>query len=459
MLTKSEEEIFIKLLNANKYRNIVGENVELEIRLRTMNDKTGRTIPFVSEKFFNDMLSKKELFSSEGTIETSIILKQYEHSSVRLECYPNKSGKMKKVFVHKKQIKNVIIDRLLSKIALAEEKEIEEPNVKYNYVKLRKRQSFISFNKLWRFDFTHIFIKGDNMDNQSVAKWYQNVKSLAKPDNYELEIEYIGKNYDNIHMILKSIKELYQKMKIISNLETICFKNEAYYDIKSMIPHKLHSLNVDDMSFSKITEKVKTLQEFNLRYIKQHPFMITEKVDGERHLLYIHKSNDEIIYKLIDSRDNCTIIHRSGLKDPIAQYLPILIDGEVIQLFETKDTNDMISLDDIIDSIRDVISGKRKKTILDSEFKIEKSIFVGFDLLIINGNSVTKNKFDERYELLQKLDLDSIDYKIKEYLEFSQKNIQLLTSKKNNYLTDGIIIVPKEQGYYNNNTFKGNILN
>lgn len=451
MLTKSEEEIFIKLLNANKYHHVAGENVELEIRLRTMNDKTGRSTPFVTEQFFNDMLAKKELFSSEGIFETSIILKQYEHSSMRLECYPNKSGKMKKVFVNKKQIKSVVIDRLLSKVALAEEKEVEEPDVKYNYVKLRKRQSFISFNKLWRFDFTHIFIKGDNMNNESVGKWYKSVKSLATPDNYELEIEYIGKDTDNIHMILKSIKELYEQMNIVSNLETICFKNEAYYDIKSMIPHKLYSLGVNDISFSKITEKVKTLQDFNLRYIKDHPFMITEKVDGERHLLYIHKLYDEIIYKLIDSRDNCKIIKRTTLNDPIASYVPILIDGEVIQLF---DTDELISLDDIIDSIRDMISGKREKTILDTEFKIEKSIFVGFDLLILNGNSVTKSNFDKRYELLQKLDLDSIDYRIKEYLEFSEKNIQLLTSKKNNYLTDGIIIVPKEQGYYNNNTFK-----
>lgn len=477
MFTKSELGILTSIIDAKKYREKQIDNdninIELEIRLRTVNKKTGRTIPSVTREEFNKLFSRDELFLSNvpKIIETSIILKEHSGSLGRLECYPNeknKDNKIKKVYVEKILIKSAIIDRLSAKISLAEE-HIKDtiPSIKFNFMRLRKRTSILSFNSMWRFDFTHIYEKKSNIDSKNVSQWYNDVKQLTEPDKYEVEMEYVGigpnSNQEKTHTIIKSLEEIFKKINIVPELENICYKNDVYDDIKTIIPYKLQLRDSSDISFSTIIEKVKTLQIFNLNYIKKNPYLITEKVDGERHILYIHNDGDLIMYKLIDSRDNCTVIKQvNSDDDAISQYTPILIDGELIETFKANTTNDEISLHDIIESIHDIIKLKRKRSLLSCDFEINKKIFVGFDIMIFNGNDITKIDFDKRYEHLKSVDkilkhsfkgLD-LKYKTKEYKLYNKANIQILINKKNNYFIDGIIFVPKNQPYYNRNTFK-----
>jgi len=508
----------MKILNTNEVNyllniiNIIPDDYnknddieyELEIRFRTITDNS-KSKSGVSLNKFNDLLSKEELFDNNSfnnkTIEKTLIMKDSQISNDRLIYYINTK---EKIYMSKHIIKERIMDRLGIKISLA--KEIKLPiseDKKYNFGRYRIRTSILSYDLLWRFDFTHIY--EGNLQDKKITEWFKNIKNTDKPHKYEIELEYIGDYSIESNKIINSLDSLLYKMGFkerIEKVKNICFKYDIYDNIKNIMKNEKFKIiyDKDKINFNKIIENVKTLQQYNLDYIKKNPYYITEKIDGERYLLYIYTSNhisnenenenenddendDEneevknnlLNIKLLDSRDNCYIIlneYKLDISDEINNILPLLIDGELFETFVNK----KISLMDIINNINNMITDKTNKSwIIDDKFENIKNYY-GFDILIFNGNDLTQVSFSER---LRKLEIAShilkklfenlfinnttfvgvkksikFIYNIKPYKPFELKNVNEIITKKNKYYTDGIIFTPINKTYYNNNTYK-----
>jgi len=463
---KNEANYISELVDEIPKRNIPNIEYELEVRIRTINMSTGKSHSGVTSKKFNELLSNKNLFEFDSRIvEKTLIMKESETSNDRLICYPqikDEKGKTKKVYMAKTVLRNRIIDRLGIKISLSKERILPKPEgKKYHFVRYRIRTSILSYNQIWRFDFTHIF--EGYLEDEGISQWYNKVKKSNIPNKYEVELEYIGDIIEPEH-IVNSLDSLLEKMgfaKRVEEVEDTCYKHDIYDGIKNVMKNEKFKMHYkqDSINFHNIIENVKTLQRYNLDYIRRNSYQITEKVDGERYLLYIHTEGPNTLnVKLLDSRDNCHVLlnHKTDVQELI-DITPILIDGELFDTFENK----KISLEDIVNNIKKMIKSEKETWEMKGKKKKIKT-FYGFDIVIYKGNDLTKIPFSKRFSYLQKtskfletiFDNQDLNYQIKKYLDFNRENVKEIITKKNNYSGDGIIFVPVDQTYYNNNTYK-----
>ena len=211
------------------------------------------------------------------------------------------------------------------------------------YYRLKKRYTFITEDKLFRYDLT--IIRSATVDNRTGDYIYyrdlESSKTLTNPDSYEFEIEFIGfdrfqkitakevKNVtdnliDNIGILLQPIRNTYY---LISNSERIRvlkeygrlvtgkeLQNKDLYQKSLFIGPKNVSLEKKDMM---------PIQTDFIGYNIRMDYCVTDKADGERFLLFISKNHK--LY-LINNRLE---VFYTGCKSNY--YSGSILDGELIR--------------------------------------------------------------------------------------------------------------------------------
>lgn len=432
---------------------------EFEIRIRSIDLESGKSYSELDKKYFNDLLGK---ITGKKILEKSLVFKEHEYSNDRLICTYD-SGKFNKIYMTKKTIKSSTIDRLGIKLSIADEIEKELPkNKKYLHIIYRLRTSIINPKiSNWRYDFTCIYkYHGVNTDWKNIKEWYSKINSSPEKmnvDRYSVEIEYIGKPEESTNKMINSLIKSLEKLdihKIIDDYSNICFKNEIYANIKKLIKGKFHLIEPHNILFSKILEQVNTLDHKNYSNIERYPYMLSEKIDGERHLLYIDVNGD---FNLLDSRNNCIILCND--KDIANNIAPCVLDCELADVWDKHN----LSLQDIIEHIDNILKqGYGNFDISSQKSIITKMLFI-IDPLVYNGIDYTKLNFKERCRQLQQIEKDLKNcieckckwvFKTKYYFTYTKDNVRKIMNNKHNYFTDGIILSPRNLPYYSNNIYK-----
>ena len=346
------KDIFIKCLEYCKTNYAFGANItDLDISL---NDKDVR-----------------------ATINGLYHIKTYCKNDKLEECDPK--------FMIKKRIENHINDEYNYRLNLKSEidKNVESPEVQdflENYkektktYRYKRRYSFITDDMLYRIDLT-----GVKMSN---GKTFKSSKLLESKENYEIEIEYIGnmmcnhisniksfKNQDNSHLIKnntymdnRSFSTRTSENKIEPLDSSINFKdlykdietkdlydsfNNIVYDINKIIYETEYILSMTDKNkildgYYKLCKKKKKFMGPDLITLNRNSinsdkrgnifknYLVTEKADGERYLLYVtDDKHGYLINKKLVVKDSGKVFPKSN-----GEWL---LDGEYIT--SDKDKN------------------------------------------------------------------------------------------------------------------------
>ena len=213
----------------------------------------------------------------------------------------------------------------------SKETNVSERNIATNFIRIKARISY-SINESWRVDLTivghsdtvensipkaHLFFKNVNEDN-----FFANEKEI---DSYEVELEYIGKEYIDLNMILDSSDKILSFINI--------YKDRFYEVINLLGANPRYIKNVDNIS-----NKVISLNRYNY-YRDLYPtngFLITEKSDGERAIVHIVEKKAFVFltrktleYKLEKSIDVSIILDAEFFIDTSSIYVfDVLYFGE-----------------------------------------------------------------------------------------------------------------------------------
>lgn len=321
------------------------------------------------------------------------------------------------------------VPQLDIRINLAAEITLENSNKRINFIRMRYRTSFKSKDGLWQFDLSRI-IQKEVQDNAKEV--FQEIRKQAESNEfqkYEVEMELIDRKVKDTSQILTSLIENIQMIKksIDTSYQNKAIKEVIYNQIKAII--KKH----DFIDFSRnLISKVTSLKRSDLGKIELLNYSVTEKADGERHLLFIDANNRVF---LINSNNEVTDI-----------------SNEV--QFKNGNENSLLDCE--------VVSAKKDK------------IIAFFDILIFRGVSVTDDYLQQRLQKLQEIFEDyrkgAYQLLIKEF-HFSKGNIESykaytqessriyaickkVLNTKYPYKIDGIIFTPVDKGYYNKVTYK-----
>lgn len=403
------EELQKQIFELSK-NNTLDNTTEFEIRIGSY-DKFGFS-PGISKEKFNQLL-KLQIFSNTEFNNTICFLSNSNFNNQRETWYFDKNkkiikdniGNVKKNFIQKDKIKTLDLKKYNLRLALSRENIIELKSVnRSNFARYKERISKFTKDKLWRYDFTKVYeirIKGKN----DIKKWSE----LNDPDRYEIEVEYLNKNVNNLNEII--LKKLEYIVGIFS--KNITFgKNQLISEIYDNLDN-IKKNGINNLIFRDITNQPKTLEIQYISLIKDN-YCVTEKNDGERCLLLksdlnnkLYFINHKMEFELIDIDIELDL--KISLLD--CEYLP--------------KTNTIIFLD--------VILYDNEKTyninLFDRLSKIDEFIS------LIGTNS-------GKYKLLKKEFLsDNIFEDSKKILSLEKKNI------------DGLIYVPTNKKYFNK-TFK-----
>ena len=322
-------------------------------------------------------------------------------------------------------------------------------NTNNKHFRNKKRYSFVHHSQLFRVDLTIVkssIYPASKMEQSGV---------LRAPEKYEIEIEYLNNNNEQVvdvveilFQIIETIKKLLDdtnhlitntkkglilcnylnlvnpkvfdncKNNMLGYIKKVVFKNPKRYFL-SYQPVTLEQTNLVDETLGKISIKA--------------GYSVTEKADGERMLLYVDDNND--IY-MIDSRLN---IRSTGTKHKQASCL---LDGEFVK---------------------------------KSKHNTPLNTYLAFDVYFMNNEDVRSNKLiPDRYNLIKSFCKNASSQfviKPKEHLHEGDDIFKLARKAYNKdkyeYHIDGLIYTPinlSVGAYYKDvgsekNTFGGTWMN
>lgn len=224
----------------------------------------------------------------------------------------------KRVINNKKNIDNIILSDYDSKIKLREENTIDNSSKKIELFKkinelgklfrFKQRFSFFTPDKFFRFDLT--IVKCNDKFSNSLKE----ANIFKSNEVYEVELEFIG-NKETIQKGKKSdknidVSEYYRKMiiymsdvlQVLNNCSFILGdkeKNDIRNKYLKLIDPKFNIQNVSINPNYFIGPKVKSLEVINIKEFDKEiyelkniisirkGYSVTEKSDGERHLVFI----------------------------------------------------------------------------------------------------------------------------------------------------------------------------
>ena len=355
-------------------------------------------------------------------------------------------------------------------------KDIKKDFIKQNKTyRLKKRYSFNSEDKLFRFDLTIIKTSKTNQKTGEYiyARDIQSSGILSNVEFYEFEIEFVG--FD----MLKKISEEKEKMEILLNsfvynvgiilqvlrntyyiisnteekqvLTEYCnlisggrIDKDEIYNKKNFIGPK--NVSLEKMNISEINED---FTGFNIR----KDYCVTDKADGERSLCFVSKNGK--IY-LINNRLQITYTGANA-----SNYLNSVLDGELVT--KTKNGNTIFKFlifDMYFIQGQDIRNRQLNRTDYDVERKVPISRLELLDnflkdteLIDINQQTIEQEEEGEIDEDIQNSqivftwrrkdfyygDIGSSGNKI-----FKESKILLdkINSGGFNYETDGLIYTP-----------------
>ena len=357
--------------------------------------------------------------------------------------------------------------------------------------RLKKRYSFITNDNLFRYDLSIVKSSKKNRrgDSYIYSRDFESSEILDSVESYEIELEYIGGTRDKLvdlvgysledktnfifgqmveylgivlQVLQKSyfILPKYKTKKILFEYARLAKNNpkfKGYVDRKCWIGPQPISLSMKHIRNPKEEENVL----FNIR----KGYCVTEKADGERHLLFISK--EKKIY-LINNRfevkyTGCTVKNASNC----------IFDGELITK-NKKNTNIFLFLifDLYFANNQDYRSRQFARTEDDKSQGIEESRLEILNTIVTNeefkyeeGNDSSQEEGEVEYAR----DI-AFNWKIKEFYfgditNFSTKifdSVKTVLNKEKSdimeYETDGVIFNPvklpvggyDEKGVHNN---------
>jgi 2-polyprenyl-3-methyl-5-hydroxy-6-metoxy-1,4-benzoquinol methylase len=334
----------------------------------------------------------------------------WSQPKVRMIKILDKNNKTISTRYEVKERKGVVDFKTLSlRINLATERVLDPKEIRanqFNFLRFRRRLSRISADGNWRFDFGEITER--EFGNISEAgKILKDILSL-EPEKYELEIEWIGKfdPEETLQSLIQQITDI--ALLLNDDIGLQLQKNIIYTEIYNLISEKnfaLKSKSIDTLDMTRdLINKPATLQLSDLGKLEINPYSVTEKADGERHLLFIDSNSKSW---LINSRNEVISFHK------MKKLKNWLIDGELI--------NDL---------------------------------FAAFDCLIKNEEDITDQDLKTRLEALAAIKKTNHFMVKKFYFGNIYKNSDTILKSKFPYNIDGLIMTPVEEPYRNQSTFK-----
>ena len=455
------KDIFIKILNKlkNDY-DLISESVNLDIRTNN-NDFPSNTrctiLDLASIKRYcvtnslegitNILFIKKSNFKNEKIKNSRIVNEDYNYR-INLKSEDNLDYDEKQIFKYNKSLIH-----------------------KEKHFRYKKRYSFISDDKLFRFDLS--IIKSTEWQfKQKKYEWAKTFKDadiLNKPEHYELEIEYIGSTTKNDNGIIM-INDYYNKLQndidnpiLLSNSlsnplslvvnieEKKSDKKESEYMQDTLLNLPEKQLNIKDKiigKFIKIKDSYLNDNKEIKEIIEQNPELnitVIDYIDDYKNkgkhvqLIFNIKSleKDKLfkeLDKLFPEHNDVDFTPDSLVPAKKKDYINLL---KQIQKLDDKNINIWISLNDIYSEYFDI-----EELILDS--KIGQIGAGKSEDKELKFNKEKLNKLtDKCIELLNKhlLYLLEIIHNNKLILSESQKKIiikryKLLTNQKNKKYTE-----------------------
>ena len=231
-------------------------------------------------------------------------------------------------------VKNSSVEEIVN-----EKRKVTKKEVDYKMKTLVIKPKNVEFNEWWNSldNDTMVSLREDKFIHQYYFKNLKESDTLTNEINYEIELEFIGnkntsfiegdtikdkekyiyeKLCENLKILLQSIQ---QNEFIISNNE----KKKVRYSFKDLTNQMRFS---DSIPLAATLERHNMVELPNLEY-KEHinirrDYCVTDKVDGERNLLFIDERGEGYLL----NRQN--IIKKIGIR--VENYVNVLIDGEYI---------------------------------------------------------------------------------------------------------------------------------
>jgi mRNA (guanine-N7-)-methyltransferase len=364
------------------------KNAELEIRIGTFTPIG--FVPHISEEIVQIYKNLEYIYSSGPEYTNTIEMYSDGGEKIRKILYFDKdlkkileNGKIKTRFIKKKFISKEDIHKKGVRISLATEEEFNPININPNLVRYKQRISRNLIESNFRLDITkvsEIKIKSAS----EILSWNE-----LKDFHYEIEIELISNELSGEQLYFKMKQCLY----LIENLMNPIYHMHKILKIQKPFPF---------VTFNHFTNQTISLDHSTIHKIKKN-YCVTEKIDGERKLLFLNEDKGYII--------------GSDLKLKLFCQLPFNVDF----------------------------------TLLDGEY-YENSLYI-FDILISEQKNVCNFNFIEREEiykgLIDKIGLNNLKYKNFRRGDDIFKICSELLSTKFTYPLDGLIFTPLDDGYYN----------
>lgn len=342
-------------LNKEQYKKVqdfiskLGEKeVEFEARIKNF-EKNDHIDYYKFQNILNNLIFSKESGGygfSKYNIDTTLDIK---FDNMRVSIHGKDNVKMYFVkenfdnideecleFILKDKVDKIDIMEYNVRLGLANEKEMDDKDIKKfiniieddskikNY-RMKSRYSVETPEGLFRFDLTSV--------KMSDGKSFKNSRVMKKDVNYEVELEYVGEKSDNKKIIDNLFKYVGILLKLYTDNSILTKKSTVVKVINNY--GKLLGINID-IGVRKgnqfITANPVTLHKINL--VENHDpnilknYIVSLKADGEKHLMYVNESSDNMNGKifLIDINMN---VKDTGLKNET--WSGTLIEGEFIR--------------------------------------------------------------------------------------------------------------------------------
>lgn len=446
-------------VNSNEVGSETSE-FEFEVRFGSYSD-TRRFINGVSEVGIKRLIDTQELYSSGPIRETSLIMMSTNaFGAPRKIVYlnPDTGVVLRSEYQKKDNLNNIYSVNNNMKISLSKETVIRTLNgkePKYDLFRLKKRESYMSKNKLWRYDFTKVYQLNNVKNLASIKTWLDDIiAGKQKELHNEFELEYVPNTSGRqitAELIQESFTdELININKVIQFSDKIFndkYKLDVFAKLKTLLPSRLRNKTISNITVKGgIAKSTGTVSYCNLSLLMNGKYAVTEKIDGMRAMVFI---SDDKMY-LID------------LKNDVYDLQISTKDYKMLESVNKKSLNN---------------------TLFDCEYVITKDgkqgMFAVFDILVDSGLNVTMDKnlmdrysrlkeYEPLFEKLSNIPLQtpgpqhvkpSKKFFIKKFyfpqtkVEFNQV-VKTVYEAKYNYNLDGLIFTPMEDSYYSGTSLK-----
>ena len=295
--------------NLNSLKNLTKDTTGIEIEIKLGKFINTQFTADVNKVIFYKLIEYLENDYSKSSSKCIMC----NNNKNRIELFLNNENKIISYEeIEKKRLKNYDFPKLNMRLTASREILISKSNkniqnvIKNKYLNIGcfRYKDRISFSKgIWRFDLTKVY---DINSKTTYSKFLELISKNNLSYRYEAEIEYIG---DFTHNLKKELEDIHSKIVDILN-----YNNYILDSIKTILKNKefnvIKNLNTNKWSSKQLMTSIQNLNLISLNNIinSKINYSITEKADGERHLLYIQ---DKIIYA-IDKSLNLNFINDSN---------------------------------------------------------------------------------------------------------------------------------------------------